>query len=47
MPDYDISDAILYQARKLGMYGEVRARLIKMAREAEPFAHPTVHRQII
>ena len=40
MLDYDISDTALYQARKLGMYGEVRARLIKIAREAQPFAHP-------
>jgi hypothetical protein len=41
MLDYDISDTTLYQARKLGMYGEVRVILIKIAREAQPFAHPT------
>jgi hypothetical protein len=41
MPDYDISDTTLNQARKLGMYGKVRGRLVKIVREAEPFAHPT------
>ena len=41
MLGYEINDAILNQARKLGMYGKVRARLNKIAREAEPFAHPT------
>jgi hypothetical protein len=38
---YEISDTTLKQARKLGMYGNVRGRLIKIACEAEPFAHPT------
>ncbi len=41
MPEYAISDTVLNQARKLGMYGNVRGRLIRIAREAEPFAHPT------
>jgi hypothetical protein len=41
MPEYTISDTALRRARKLGMYGDARGRLGRIAREAEPLVHPT------
>lgn len=43
--EYKVSDDALKQARTLGMFGNVRARLAKMAKLSAPFTHPDANRR--
>ena len=42
---FDVADDALREARGLGMFGNVRARLQKMARSSTPFTHPNGNRR--
>ena len=42
---YRVDPEVLKQARAIGMYGNVEARIARMARESVPHTHPQANRR--
>lgn len=43
--EFYISDTVVQAARKLGMFGDVKGRIARMARMSAPFTHPSGNRR--